>query len=181
MSRYDDDLWELVPHEPHPRPAHLRRFVRALEDAADALDIGCGDGRLTAELRAERITAADVSQVALDRAAPLLPQATLVHLESDAPLPLPDNQFDLVLCAETLEHVRDVQMLLSEARRVLKPGGRLAVTTPVTRRWHAPEHPFSPHIRSFTKRTLREVLGATGFDVVRLERRRGTLLAEARR
>ena len=56
-----------------------------------------------------------------------------MELEPDAPLPLGDSVFDLVLCAETIEHVRDVQLLLSEARRVLRPGGALAVTTPAPR------------------------------------------------
>ena len=81
-------------------------------------------------LRAQELWLADVSEVALARAAQRLPAARTVLLEPDAPLPLADNTFELVLCAETLEHVRDVQLLLSEARRVLVPGGRLAVTTP---------------------------------------------------
>lgn len=180
MSRYDDDLWELVPDQPRDPPAHIVAFVRSLGHVPNALDVGCGDGILTRELQADQTVGTDVSDVALERAARRLPEVR--PTDSAAPLELfGDNQFDLVLCAETLEHVRDVQLLLSEIRRVLRPGGRLAVTTPAVGRWHAPEHPFSPHIRFFTKRTLREALEATGFEVVRLQRRRGTLLAEARR
>ena len=175
MSRYDDDLWERVPEHDHPRPRHLVEFVRALGEVERALDLGCGDGRLTRELRAREAVGADVSAVALRRF------GGGVKLEPDAPLPFGDNEFDLVLCAETLEHVRDVQLLLSEARRVLKPGGRLAVTTPAHMPLIRPEHPFSPHIRFFTRRSLRAALDATGFDVESLERRSGTLLAVARR
>jgi ubiquinone/menaquinone biosynthesis C-methylase UbiE len=89
-------------------PDHLRRFVR---------DLGFGDGRLSAELMADQLTIADVSPVALARARSRLPRATALELALDAPLPLPDSSHDLVLCAETLEHVRDVQLALSEARR----------------------------------------------------------------
>ena len=61
----------------------------------------------------------------------------IVEIEPDAPLPFGDSSFDLVLCAETIEHVRDLQFLLSEARRVLEPGGRLAITTPAHSRFTA--------------------------------------------
>src|SRR5213079_1627094 len=86
--------------------------------------------RLTAELPATKLVMADVSEVALERSRARLPSATAVHVVPDAPLPLDDCSFDLVLCAETIEHVRDVQLLLSEARRVLRPGARLAISTP---------------------------------------------------
>lgn len=174
-----------------PPSPHLAKFVAGLDPAPDALDIGCGDARLTVHLRAERLTAADVSPEALRRARGRLPEADLVELEPDAPLPLEDAAFDLVLCAETLEHVRDVQLLLSEARRVLRPGGRLAVTTPAHGRLTGLEvlvrgferrfEPLSPHLHFFTGRSLAGTLDSLGFDVDSLEREAGTLLAVGRR
>jgi ubiquinone/menaquinone biosynthesis C-methylase UbiE len=114
-----------------------------------------------------------------------------VRVEPDEPLPFDDGSFDLVLCAEILEHVRDVQLLLSEARRVLRPGGTLAVTTPangrrtalrlLVRGWESEFDPLSPHLRFFTKRSLARLLDELGFDVVSLRRRRGSLLARATR
>ena len=78
----------------------------------------------------------------------------------DEPLPFLDGAFDLVLCVETIEHVRDVQLLLSEVRRVLRPDGTLALTTPAHGRltalralWNGFEavfDPLSPHLRFFT-------------------------------
>jgi SAM-dependent methyltransferase len=180
-SRYDDELWELVPDDPGPPAEHLRRFVSSLGHAQRVLDLGCGDGRLGAALDAGELTAADVSRVALDRARERLPGARLVELEPDAPLPFGDGAFDLVLCAETIEHVRDVQLLLSELRRVLRPGGTLALTTPANLPVGRRPHPLSPHLRFFTRRSLRQLLGELGFELVSLERRRGTLLARATR
>jgi SAM-dependent methyltransferase len=166
-------------------------FVRGLPEVADALDLGCGDGRLTAELRAGSVTGADVSRVALERAAAHVPDARLVLLQPDEPLPFQDSSFDLVLSTEVLEHVRDVQLLLSEARRVLRPGGLLAVSTPAHSRWTALRllargwesefQPLSPHLRFFTRRSLTALLDELGFDVETLRRRSGTLLARATR
>ena len=109
----------------------------------------------------------------------------------NAPLPLPDATFDLVLCAETIEHVQDVQLLLSEARRVLRPGGRLVLTTPAHGRLTALDalvrgferrfDPLSQHLRFFTRRSLGRLLDEMGFEVESLRRERGTLLAVARR
>jgi SAM-dependent methyltransferase len=191
MSRYDDDIWRLVPAGPDPPAAHLVRFVRGLGESASALDLGCGDGRLTAELQARELVAGDVSEVALERARRRLPGSRTVLLAPDEPLPLDDGTFELVLCAETLEHVRDVQLLLSEARRVLRPGGRLAVTTPahgrltgldvLTRGFERRFDPLSPHVRFLTRRSLGSLLDALGFDPGTVRREAGTLLAVARR
>ena len=180
-SRYDDELWELVPADPGPPPAHLTEFVRGLGRMERALDVGCGDGRLTAELEAAELTAADVSAVALERARARLPGAAFVELDPDAQFPLDDSAFDLVLCAETIEHVRDVQLFLSEIRRVLRPGGELALTTPAAAPLAPPEDPLSPHLRRFTRRSLAALLDELGFEVEWLRRRSGTLLARARR
>jgi SAM-dependent methyltransferase len=191
-SRYDDELWELVPEIGNRPPAHLVKFVHSLGDAERALDLGCGDGRLSAELGARRLYAADVSTVALARARGRLGSETeIVELDPDAPLPLEDSQFDLVLCAETLEHVRDVQLFLSEVRRVLRPGGTLAITTPAHGRLTALRllvggfdsgfDPLSPHLRFFTKRSLTRLLNELGFDIRATRREKGTLLVTARR
>ena len=190
-SPYDDEIWELVAEDPGPPPAHLAGFVGALGRGRHALDLGCGDGRLTELIPADRVTAADVSAVALGRARRRLPGAALVELEPDAALPFEDSAFDLVLCAETIEHVRDLQRLLSELRRVLEPGGRLALTTPahsratgidvVVRGFERHFDPLSPHIRFLTRRSLARLLDEMGFDVAAIRRESGTLLAEATR
>lgn len=178
-----------MPEDPGPPPRHLVEFARELPNAGEALDLGCGDGRLGAELRADTVVGADVSALALERARGRL--ARVERIAPDEPLPFADGSFDLVLCAETLEHVRDVQLLLSEVRRVLRPGGTLAVSTPAHSRlsalrlvasgWESEFQPLSPHLRFFTRRSLAHLLGDMGFGVASLRRRAGSLLAVARR
>jgi ubiquinone/menaquinone biosynthesis C-methylase UbiE len=115
----------------------------------------------------------------------------MVELEPDAPLPLPDNAFELVLCADTVEHVRDLQLLLSEARRVLAPGGRLAIATPahsrltgvdvLVRGFERRFPPLSPHLRFLTRRSLRRLLDELGFDPGPIRRAGGSLVVVATR
>jgi SAM-dependent methyltransferase len=45
-------------------------------------------------------------------------------------LPFADNLFDRIICAEVLEHLHEDLRAIAELKRVLKPGGRLAVTVP---------------------------------------------------
>lgn len=188
---YDDDIWEAVPHHACEPAAHLVEFVESLPRAEHALDLGCGDGRLTRHVDAARVTGADTAAVALERAAERLPGSELVRVEPDAPLPFEDCSFDLVVSVEMIEHVRDLQTLLSEARRVLRPGGLLALTTPANGRLTALRAlvrgferefpPLSPHIRFLTRRSLTGLLADMGFGVEDLTRRSGTLLVRARR
>ena len=109
----------------------------------------------------------------------------------DEPLPFADGEFDLVLCAETIEHVRDVQLLLSEVRRVLRPGGRVgdhdAGACAADRAGRADVgfervfDPLSPHLRFFTAASLSALLDEMGFGEVRVRRERGSLLVTAGR
>ena len=179
-SRYDDELWELVPVDRAP-PRDLYAWVESLALARRALDLGCGDGALSAAIPADTLSLADVSAVALERARARMPGTEAVELEPDAPLPFPDGAFDLVVCTETIEHVRDVQLFLSEVRRVLEPGGRVAISTPAHRGLIGAPDPFSPHLRFLTKRSLRALLDRMGFDVGALARRGDGLFAVASR
>jgi SAM-dependent methyltransferase len=166
-------------------------FVRELGEPGRVLDLGGGDGRLAAGLASDDVTVADSSAVALGRARRRVPEARLVRVEPDAALPLEDSAFDLILCVDVLEHVHDVQLLLSEARRVLRPGGRLALATPahgrltgldvLLRGFERRFDPLSPHVRFLTRRSLARLLDQLGFDEVSIRRSRGDLLALARR
>jgi len=76
--------------------------------------------------------------------------------------PVDTESVDLVLCTETLEHVLEPSKLLAEAKRTLRPGGRLLLTVPFAARWH-----FVPHdYWRFTPSSLHCLLERAGFDDV---------------
>jgi SAM-dependent methyltransferase len=81
-------------------------------------------------------------------------------------LPFPDGSFDLVIASEILEHIPDDRAAIGEAVRVLRPGGRLAVTVP---RWwpervcwalsDAYHQVEGGHVRIYRRRDLLRRLG----------------------
>ncbi len=185
MREWRDAVWEAVPADAEPERLTARlAFLRAHVALGDrVLDLGCGDGHFAAGLLglAGEVVAADVSKIALERAARRAPQADMLLLSDGAPLPLEAGAFDVVWAGETLEHAADVTGLLGEARRVLRPGGTLLVTTPNLSRLRVAGEalagrpleerldPRADHLRFFTARTLRAVLAGAGFADVGVE------------
>jgi SAM-dependent methyltransferase len=124
-----------------------RRTLAPLGDLAGrrVLDYGCGDGALLGWI-ASRVgregTAAgyDPNPEALRLAAPMLTRHRLSAQLYDALDELADDQFDAVVCAEVIEHVHDVPELIHQIHRLLVPGGRAVLTTPI-RLTETPEDP----------------------------------------
>jgi 2-polyprenyl-3-methyl-5-hydroxy-6-metoxy-1,4-benzoquinol methylase len=186
-----DRAWEQereyrgAPDEP------LASFVRELAPARQVLDLGAGDGRLSALIPAGQLTVADVSLVALKRARRRLPEATIVLLEPGRRLPFESETFDLVVCADTIQEVQDVAQVVADVKRVLTPGGQLAITTPAHGRstglqvlrhgFGAVFDPRLPALRFFTRRSLGDLLDLAGFHGISIDTDEGQLLATARR
>jgi SAM-dependent methyltransferase len=79
-------------------------------------------------------------------------------------IPFGAGSFDVVLCTETLEHLARPGRVLAELRRVLKPGGTLALSVPFLHPVHQAPHDYY----RYTPYGLRHLLGEAGFEVERL-------------
>jgi SAM-dependent methyltransferase len=62
-------------------------------------------------------------------------------------MPIPDDAFDTVVCTEVLEHTLQPWMAVAEGRRILKPGGRLFVSSPFFWAWHGRPGEFRDYWR----------------------------------
>jgi SAM-dependent methyltransferase len=107
----------------HGRIVHARRvevlarqLAAVLPSGASVVDVGCGDGRITAAIGRLR---PDATMSGLDV---LVRQETQVpvHPFDGATIPLPDHATDVVLFVDVLHHTADPMTLLREARRVAR-------------------------------------------------------------
>jgi ubiquinone/menaquinone biosynthesis C-methylase UbiE len=128
-GQVNDDLWA----EHIARYAFAARFAHGRR----VLDSGCGTGYGTNELAGELaasakwVVGADIAPEATEYARTHATQANTRFIQASATaLPFPKGSFDLVTTFEVIEHLVSWRDLLSEARRILAPGGVFLVSTP---------------------------------------------------
>ena len=142
MTRWQLEGSAADAYERYLVPAFFARFADRLIELATplscdrVLDVACGTGIVARRLatRVSRAVGLDLNagMVEVARAA----DPSIEWLAADAGrLPLPDESFDLVLCQQGLQFFPDRAAALREMRRVLTPGGRLAISA-----WRAAEH-----------------------------------------
>lgn len=157
-----------------------------ITDGARVLDMGCGGGRHAFEAwrRGATVVALDYSEGELKEVrgvlGAMLEAGELPHGPSEAgvggavngdalSLPFPDDAFDCIVASEVLEHLWADTVAIAELVRVLKPGGRMAVTVPT--RWpervcwaldHAYNDTPGGHVRIYRQHELEAKLEAAG-------------------
>lgn len=126
---------------PPPDPRRDRKFerlaalLRAELPCARLLDAGCGDGRYFGTLASAppgHVVATDISERILATAAATARRdglgVELVRANMER-LPFPDGDFDVVFSSQVIEHLLDPAAGARELARVLRPGGRLVLST----------------------------------------------------
>jgi SAM-dependent methyltransferase len=112
------------------------------------LELGCGEGRGTAELAAiaDHYTAIDKIAEVIEKLKLLYPS---YHFESGLfpPMAFEDDSFDSIVSFQVIEHLEDDELFIKEIYRILKPGGIALLTTP-NRKMTLSRNPW--HIREYT-------------------------------
>lgn len=161
--------------EQEPRPWHSHALSYRAQDRDTppfaqqlrgvTLDIGAGAGLMARYLDSARTrylptdlpTGRDAGDANITRSG----RRPAVHCDGCA-LPFKDDSLDNVLCAQVLEHVTHPQQILTEARRVLRPGGHALITVPFA----FPVHGAPWDYRRWTPEGLRQELVQAGFEVL---------------
>lgn len=154
----------------------LRSFVRPLIAAAldgrrnpRILDCGCGTGANLVVLgEYGRAFGFDLSSHGLQYARSYgqarISQASITHI------PFADAEFDLVTVFDVLYSLSEEQeaAAVTEARRVLRPGGRIIINVAALGILRGQHSVFGGEVRRSTRRRLRDLLSRNGFEVQRL-------------
>ncbi len=141
---------------------------------ARVLDIGCGDGRYLLQKREKgaQCYGVDIGEEGLAELKKKAPDIQL-HCGDLWETRWPNASFDLINLCHVLEHVKDIDKLLPEIRRLLKPGGRLRIQVPnaasLTAKlfgpfWIGLDTPR--HVYVFSRKNLSRYLNESGFKVV---------------
>jgi 2-polyprenyl-3-methyl-5-hydroxy-6-metoxy-1,4-benzoquinol methylase len=128
---------EMMPYVPMqvvvPAIVHLDGIV---------LDVGCGWGQYYPYLSryALEVWGVDFANDSIEEARKTFPRGHWECADFSKKLPFDDYEFDYVTCFETLEHMEQPQILISEIHRVLVPGGIALLSTPYRNSIVTPEH-----------------------------------------
>ena len=140
------------------------------------LDVGCWEGVSTLKraraLGADRILGIEIYEHAAAQAAERGIELSRLDMETEG-FPWPDDSVDVVVCNQVLEHLKNIWLPMSEMHRVLRPGGHAILSVPNLASLHnrfllafgrqpTSIRTFGPHIRGYTLRQFRELIGRDG-------------------
>lgn len=153
---------------------HIKRYEFAARFAkGNVLDIACGVGYGTQILlendkdsKIEHITGVDLDNDTIEYARTNYPNEKVTYKVYDANSPdLKDKlgTFDTIISFETIEHLEEDEVFVSNLKKLLKPSGRLIISTPFGRgRGIACTNSF--HVHQYKEEEFKQILGI--FDVI---------------
>jgi ubiquinone/menaquinone biosynthesis C-methylase UbiE len=142
---------------------HLFAYAEAAQEplsGQQVLELGCGEG-----YGMKMLSPQTAYYLAVDKKKPDdrffndnigFRHCRLPHLSG-----IDDRSFDMVICFQVIEHIRNDTALLREIKRVLRPGGKLLLTTP-NKLSSLSRNPF--HIREYLPQEMDRLLTSAGFS-----------------
>lgn len=164
--------------------ANILKFA---DGDARVIDIGTGDGEFLRVLRESGFTSVSGHEIAGADLSGVKAIADDLYEDFDYSS-IPDDAFDVVTMLDVVEHVRDPKYLLSQCRRILRPGGHIYFHTPVVTRTDRAMHRLAKlpptrrisqlwqsgrtsvfHLQNYTRVAISKLLKETGFRLVDLQ------------
>ena len=156
----------------------IRKFVPK-KPGLSILDFGCGPGLIISAMKEinpeAKYIGIDVSEKAVAKAKKRHAKDKFYVVADGDKFPLKAGSVDFILTTDVIEHVYNTKKVFKEFRRVLKPGGKILMTTPyhgliknlviVLLAFEKIFNPTGPHIRFYTKKGLFELFEEHRFKV----------------
>ncbi|MBU2592177.1 methyltransferase domain-containing protein [Patescibacteria group bacterium] len=163
----------------------LNKFVaKQVGFGKKILDIGCAEGKLGKYLRRQKgavVFGVDISSKAIKEAKKSLDGAYRLDIETEA-LPFLQKSFDVIICADVLEHLYDPLAVLKKLKIYLKDKGIFVLSIPnianIKVRWRLLWGKFDyeesgimdySHIRFFTKKSALNLMRKAGIKALRID------------
>ena len=175
MTKTPDGLYEFN-SRPH---GSQMKLVALVDPPGRVLDVGCSTGYLAERLqqRGSTVIGLEMDERAAELARRFCEAVYVGDIET-MELPFEPGSFDAIVCGDLIEHLRDPQAVLSRLRPLLKPGGRLVLSTPNIANWAMRVGLLfgrfrytewgildQTHTHLFTRKTLEETLRAAGYRI----------------
>lgn len=123
------------------------------------LDVGCGTGETLSFLKdlypRAKLYGVDTSQKAINYSKKRGHKN--IYKSNANKLPFKDGLFDIILFLDVLEHIKDDQSVIDEAKRVLKKGGTILITSPGLSFIWSEHDTKQGHKRRYTRRAIRKL------------------------
>ena len=175
MTKTAEGLYEvnLRPHGSH------EKLLALLGRPERALDVGCSTGYLASRLqeRGATVVGLDLDDRAAEQARRFCESVHVGDVET-MELPFEAGSFDAIVAGDVIEHLRDPGAFLARIRPLLRPGGRLVLSTPNIANWAMRLSLLfgrfrytewglldRTHTHLFTRKTLRECLETAGYRI----------------
>jgi SAM-dependent methyltransferase len=175
VTKTAEGLYEvnLRPHGSH------EKLLTLLGRPDRVLDVGCSTGYLAKRLRerGSTVLGLELDERAAEQAREFCEAVHVGDVET-MELPFEEGSFDAVVCGDFIEHLRDPGAFLERVRPLLRPGGRLVLSTPNVANWamrlgllfgrfRYTEWGIldRTHTHLFTRKTLRECLERAGYRI----------------
>lgn len=146
------------------RKLQLKRWFLGQEPRLKVLDLGSATGGNTLYISSlgHEVTSVEYSQIGVliqrNKGIPVI--------QADARnLPFSDSNFDIVVCLDVIEHIVEDGLVVSEIKRLLKPGGKFLISVPEDPKlWSAHDVAVS-HVRRYTKQQLVNLVSESGLKI----------------
>jgi methionine biosynthesis protein MetW len=175
----DYDFW----HRELPKYGSIATIAEEIAPGERVLDVGCSDGCLARYLPENEVWGLDVNPRAVERARQFCKNAEVFDLNLLDSQPLPfESEFDVIVCADVLEHLLWPEKVLRHLAGTLRNGGRAVISLPNIALWRVrlkllfglfdyTEYGVldSTHLHFYTFKTAKELVECCGFRVLKMK------------
>jgi len=154
-----------------------RAKAHAMSLTGRVLEFGAGTGTLITQLVADGCACTFTGADLLPRPAGIPSDIEWIHADLNAPLPSADGSFDAIISTEVIEHLENPRAVFREFARLLRPGGRLLLTTPnqesirslaslIVRGHHVAflDESYPAHLTALVRKDLERLCLEAGFE-----------------